>query len=219
MRSKIQNLKPLVLSISLIALILISAYARMRNQSIWKEPIANLDIIVVLVYLIWIILESTISKKEKDKGDQTSDFGTLEFYAISQALTFLSALWLKSIWLSPNFAHYLGFVVFLSGICFRLWAIITLGHYYSHIVREVKDHRIIDSGPYKYIRHPAYAGMIIAHLGIVVYFFNLITLLIFFLLFLPAIILRIFVEEKTLFRIEGYFSYAENRKRLIPLIW
>jgi protein-S-isoprenylcysteine O-methyltransferase Ste14 len=86
-------------------------------------------------------------------------------------------------------------------------------------VREVKDHRIIDSGPYKYIRHPAYAGMIIAHLGIVLYFFNPITPLIFFLAFLPSIVLRISVEEKTLFRIEGYFIYAENRKRLIPLIW
>ena len=76
----------------------------------------------------------------------------------------------------------------------------------------------IDFGPYKYIRHPAYEGMIIAHFGIVLYFFNLVTLLIFFLAFIPAIILRIFVEEKTLFKIGGYSNYAENRKRLIPLI-
>jgi protein-S-isoprenylcysteine O-methyltransferase Ste14 len=40
-----------------------------------------------------------------------------------------------------------------------------LGHYYSHIVREVYDHKIIDSGPYKYIRHPAYAGTHIATIG------------------------------------------------------
>jgi protein-S-isoprenylcysteine O-methyltransferase Ste14 len=92
----------------------------------------------------------------------------------------------------------------------------TLGHYYSHMVREVDNHKIIDSGPYKYIRHPAYAGMIIAHFGIVLFFLNPATLLIFFLMFIPAIILRIFIEEKTLFRIEGYFNYAENRKRLIP---
>ena len=219
MRSKIQNLKPLILSISLILLICIVAYARIQNQNIWEDSIANFDIIIVLIYLLWIVFESPISIKERDKGEKTSDLGTLEFYAISQALTFLSALWFNSIWPSPCFTHFLGFIIFVFGICFRLWAIKTLGHYYSHIVREVDDHKIIDSGPYKYIRHPAYAGMIIAHFGIVLYFFNMMTVLIFFLAFLPAIILRIFVEEKTLLKIEGYSDYIQNRKRLIPLIW
>ena len=219
MRSKIQNLKPLILSISLISLIIIVAYARIQNQNIWEDSIANVDIIIVLIYVFWIVFESKVTIKERDKGEKTSDFGTLEFYAISQALTFLSALWFDSMWPSPGFAHFLGLIVFVFGICFRLWAIITLGQYYSHIVREVEDHKIIDSGPYKYIRHPAYAGMIVAHFGIVLYFFNLVTLSIFFLAFIPAIILRIIVEEKTLFNIGGYSDYTENRNRLIPLIW
>ena len=219
MRSKIQNVKPLILSISLISLICIFAYARIQKQSIWEDSIANFDIAVVFIYLLWIVFESRISIKEKDKGNKTSDRGTLEFYAISQALTFLSALWFNTIWTSPGFGHFLGFIIFLLGICFRLWATITLGHYYSHIVRKIDDHKIIDSGPYKYIRHPAYVGMIVAHFGIVLFFLNLITLLIFFVAFIPAIILRIFVEERTLFRIEGYSDYAQNRKRLIPLIW
>ncbi|MCP4218900.1 MAG: isoprenylcysteine carboxylmethyltransferase family protein, partial [bacterium] len=165
------------------------------------------------------IFESRVSKKETAKGDKISDFGTLEFYAVSQGLTFLSALWFQTLWPVPGFVHSIGAVVFVLGICLRLWAVTTLGAYYSHIVREVKDHKIIDSGPYKYIRHPAYTGMMVAHFGILLFFFNLVTLLIFFLAFLPAIFLRIFVEEKTLFGIEGYADYAENRKRLIPLIW
>ena len=96
MKSKIQNLKPLILSISLILLICIVAYARVQNQNIWEDSIANVDIIIVLIYLFWILFESRISIKERDKGEKTSDFGTLEFYAISQALTFLSALWFDS---------------------------------------------------------------------------------------------------------------------------
>lgn len=219
MRSKIQNLKPLILSISLITLICVFAYIRIHNQNIWEDSIANFDIIIVLIYLLWIIFESRTSIKEKCKGNKTYDYGTLEFYAISQALTFLSALRLKAIWLSPNIAHLLGFIIFGFGICFRLWAVITLGNYYSHTVRKVDDHQIIDFGPYKYIRHPAYAGMIVAHSGIVLFFLNRVTLLIFFFAFIPAIILRIFIEEKTLFKIEGYSNYAENRKRLIPFIW
>ena len=219
MKSKIQNFKPLILSISLISLIFLLSYIRINNQSIWKDSIINFDMIIILVYLLWIIFESRISIKEKDKGNKTSDHGTLEFYAISQACTFLSALWVKTVWLSPNFIHFLGVLIFLSGIFIRYWAITTLGNYYSHIVRKVHDHIIIETGPYKLIRHPAYLGMIIGHLGIVLYFFNLITLLIFIFAFIPAVILRIFVEEKTLFKIGGYSNYAENRKRLIPLIW
>ena len=174
---------------------------------------------MIFIYLIWIFLESKVSKDEIHKGNQIHDFGTLEFYAVSQALTFLSALGLTSYWQAPHWVHLFGFAVFLFGIGIRGWAIKTLGRYYSHMVREVDDHKIVDSGPYKYIRHPAYAGMIVAHVGIILYFFNLITLLIFVFAFIPAIILRIFIEEKTLFKIEGYADFAETRKRLIPAIW
>jgi hypothetical protein len=44
MKSKIQNLKPLIFSISLMVLICIVAYARMQNQNIWQDSIANFDI-------------------------------------------------------------------------------------------------------------------------------------------------------------------------------
>jgi protein-S-isoprenylcysteine O-methyltransferase Ste14 len=110
-------------------------------------------------------------------------------------------------------------MLFLSGICYRLWAIKTLGRYYSHIVRKVHEHRIIASGPYRFIRHPAYAGMIVANLGIVLYFFNWVTLSVFFFTLLPSIVLRIFIEEKTLFEIRGYSDFARHRKRLFPAIW
>ena len=87
------------------------------------------------------------------------------------------------------------------------------------MVREVEAHEIVDSGPYRHIRHPAYAGMILANLGVVIFFFNLVTLILFLLVLIPAIILRIIIEEKTLFRIGGYEKFAQNRQRLIPSIW
>lgn len=153
------------------------------------------------------------------KGNKTSDYGTCELYAIGQASVFLSALLFTSVWSAPNFFHLLGFMLFLAGIAFRLWAIKTLGEYYSHIVRKIDGHKIVESGPYRHIRHPAYAGMILANLGIVIFFFNSITLFLFSLLLIPAIILRIIIEEKTLFKIDKYGAYAQDRYRLIPGIW
>lgn len=214
-----RNITPIILSICLIALICVLSFIRFRHDGIWANSFINVDMVFVSIYLIWIIAEFKISKREIHQGKKTSDYGTCELYALGQALTFLSALWMTSVWKEPGIFHGLGLIVFISGICLRLWAIRTLGRYYSHIVRTVEKHQIVDSGPYRFIRHPAYSGMITANLGIVIFFLNQITLIIFFVLLLPAIMLRIFIEEKTLFTIEGYSDYAHNRKRLFPMIW
>ncbi len=203
----------------LLGLICLLTLYRVTHQNIWINYIANFDIVFASVYLAWIVIEAKVSKEELNKGDKTSDYGTCELYAIGQAAVFLSALWFTSAWQSPNLFHFIGFTTFVVGITYRLWAIKTLGKYYSHMVREVEAHKIVDSGPYRHIRHPAYAGMILANLGVVIFFFNLVTLILFLLVLIPAIILRIIIEEKTLFRIGGYEKFAQNRQRLIPSIW
>jgi protein-S-isoprenylcysteine O-methyltransferase Ste14 len=215
----IRNATPLILSILLIALICLLLLYRINHQNIWIDSIANFDVIFAAAYLAWILLESRVSKDELNKGDKTSDYGTCELYAFGQGAVFLSALWFASAWNSPNIFHLIGFMLFLAGIAYRLWAINTLGKYYSHIVRELAGHQIVETGPYRHIRHPAYAGMILANLGIVIFFLNSITLILFCLILIPAIILRIIIEEKTLFTINNYGDYAKNRSRLIPGIW
>jgi protein-S-isoprenylcysteine O-methyltransferase Ste14 len=214
-----RNATPLILAILLIALICLLSVYRITHQTIWINSIFNFDVVFASVYLVWILIESKISKEELHKGNRTSDYGTCELYAMGQAAVVLSALWFTSDWVSPNIFHLIGFTVFLVGITYRLWAIKTLGKYYSHIVREVDAHKIIDSGPYRHIRHPAYAGMILANLGIVIFFFNWITLILFSSILILAIILRISIEEKMLFSIGQYVDYAKNRSRLIPGIW
>jgi protein-S-isoprenylcysteine O-methyltransferase Ste14 len=214
-----RNITPIIMSLTLMTLICIVSFMRLGNKNIWGEFIFNFDVLFVCIYLLWMILESKVSKNEIKKGNKTHDFGTCEIYAVGQALTILSALWFNSIWDKPNFLHLIGFSLFLTGLFYRLWAVKTLGKYYSHIVREVDEQIIIKNGPYQQIRHPAYAGMIIANIGIVIYFFNLLTFSVFFLILFPAIILRIYIEEKTLFKIDGYAEFAKTRKRILPLIW
>ena len=168
---------------------------------------------------MWIFLELKVSIAELDREEKTYDFGTFEIYAVGQGLTFLSALWFDSFWIGPQMVHFFGIFTFIAGVCFRRWAVRSLGEYYSHIVRTFDEHKIVTSGPYRLTRHPAYTGMIVANIGVVLYFFNWFTLSIFLLFLLPAIVFRIIVEEKTLFEIEGYADFAQRRKRLFPLIW
>ena len=83
----------------------------------------------------------------------------------------------------------------------------------------MSQHQIVVPGPNRFTRHPAYAGMVIANAGISIYFFDWVTLCVFLLILLPAILLQIVVEEKTLFGIEGYSEFAKKRKRLFPAVW
>ncbi|HFZ2531222.1 TPA: isoprenylcysteine carboxylmethyltransferase family protein [Pseudomonas aeruginosa] len=133
----------------------------------------------------------------------------------------LTAIYAGSIWRNEwSNLLILPIAFFALGILLRLFAIKALGNFYSHQVRVIDNHQVVQNGPYHWVRHPAYSGMLLAELGFVLYFANPFALMAFFLLLLPSIIFRIRVEELTLYAtVKGYDSYAQTHKRLIPKVW
>lgn len=218
---KNKDFTPLIMWFFLVTGIIVLAFIRSsRIMGVWNEYPVNLDAVFIGFYILWMLIELRVSGRDVNtEGKKTSDFATCQLYGFGQALTVLTALWFPSVWRAPNAAHLAGVSIFLAGGCYRLWAIRTLGRFYSHRVRTVAQQQIVASGPYRFTRHPAYAGMIIANAGISIYFFNRVTLCVFLFILVPAILLRIVVEEKTLFGIEGYSEFAKKRKRLFPAIW
>jgi isoprenylcysteine carboxyl methyltransferase (ICMT) family protein YpbQ len=175
-------------------------------------------LIMISIYILWILFELLISKKDFNDSNHKTDLHTREIYALSQGLTVLSALYFYKE-LNVTNGQIIGFTIFVSGMLLRICSIYTLGHYYSHNIRIVRKHMIINRGPYSIIRHPAYSGMILIHAGITILMFNYVTISVIFLLLIPSILLRIRMEEKVLFKIQNYAKYACNKKRLIPFIW
>jgi protein-S-isoprenylcysteine O-methyltransferase Ste14 len=218
---KRKDLTPALMSVLLLLGIVALALVRhWRIPNLWVKYPVNLDTVFACLYVLWILLETPIAKRDlSTEGKRTSDFATCQIYAFGQAFTFLSALWFPSVWRAPNAAHFVGLSIFLLGVCYRLWAIWTLGQFYSHRVRTLSQHRILSSGSYRFTRHPAYAGMIILNAGVTIYFLNWVTWCIFLFALVPAIVLRIVIEERVLFGIEGYSDFAKKRKRLFPLVW
>jgi hypothetical protein len=96
-----RNLIPLILSGSLIGLICLFMLIRMSHPGICYGYWVNFDVVFVLVYLLWIMVEAKVSKEEVNKG-QTSDYGTCKLYVLGQAVVILSALWQTSAYDSPN---------------------------------------------------------------------------------------------------------------------
>ena len=216
-----KDLTPAIMSfLLLLAIVALAIVRQSRIPNLRVEYPVSLDTVFVGLYALWILVETPVAKRDlSTEGKTTSDFATCQIYAFAQAVTFLSALWFPSVWRAPNAAHFVGFSIFLLGVCYRLWAIRTLGEFYSHRVRILSQHRIVSSGPYRFTRHPAYAGMIILSAGVTIYFLNWVTLCIFVFALVPAIVLRIGIEERVLFGIEGYPEFAKRRKRLFPLVW
>jgi protein-S-isoprenylcysteine O-methyltransferase Ste14 len=216
-----KDFTPLIMWFCLLTGIIVLAFVRPgRMIGVWNEYPFDIDTVFIGLYILWMLIELRVSGKDVNiEGKRTLDFATCQIYGFGQALTFLTALWFSPIWRLPNVAYFAGISIFLFGVCYRLWAIRTLGQFYSHRVRTVAQHPIVVSGPYRFTRHPAYAGMIIANAGISIYFFNWVTLCIFLFILVPAILLRISMEERMLSGIEGYAEFAKNRKRLFPAVW
>jgi protein-S-isoprenylcysteine O-methyltransferase Ste14 len=207
---------PLLLSFALIASICGSAAYRISVlPPAWALPLSA----VIAAYLAWILLEGRVAAGEVSRNATRIDRGTCELYAFGRAATVLSAIWAGPVADAPGALYAAGLAVFVSGVVFRLVAIRVLGRFYSHRVRLSESHSVVSHGPYRIVRHPAYTGMIAAHAGVTMCFFNWLSVALLLLVLVPAVVLRIHVEERALFALRGYPEYAAGRRRLIPLVW
>jgi len=59
----------------------------------------------------------------------------------------------------------IGAAITLGGLLFTVWARVRLGSNWSGTVTIKEDHELITSGPYRFVRHPIYTGLLLAFLG------------------------------------------------------
>jgi protein-S-isoprenylcysteine O-methyltransferase Ste14 len=93
---------------------------------------------------------------------------------------------------------WLGCACLIFGIGIRLAAVATLRAQFTTAVTIVAQQRIVDSGPYHYVRHPAYLGLLLSLLGLGLCSGNWISLVVAVGLPLTAVVYRIHVEERAL---------------------
>ena len=141
-----------------------------------------------------------------------------------------ASLWLgiQMIWLFPGATvpypagfYFLGFILFLAGLALRWYSIGYLGRYFTVNVSISAEHKLVDSGPYRYIRHPTYTGALLAFVGLGFCFGNWLTILFLTVPIIGAFLWRIRIEERALIEAlgENYRAYMRRTKRLIPGVY
>jgi protein-S-isoprenylcysteine O-methyltransferase len=114
-----------------------------------------------------------------------------------------------------------GLCVYGLGLTFRAWAVHELGRFFKFTVVVQSDHHVVDTGPYRLIRHPSYTGLLMAELGLGIALGTWLSIPASVVPPLIAFGIRIRQEERVLARELGdpYRSYMTRTKRLIPGIW
>jgi protein-S-isoprenylcysteine O-methyltransferase Ste14 len=183
-------------------------------------------VVIIAIECYYIISEIRLTARTTRGMDNTLDKGTRRFVwrlsAIGYNLAWLPVIFdfgrLVSLggWLT-----WVGVAIMISGILFRQYAIFTLGKFFTTTIQIKKDHELIQTGPYRYIRHPSYLGLLIMALGLGIAMSNWISLILCVVLPAIALIRRIQFEEKELEQHFGrkYQDYIKNTRRVIPFIY
>ncbi len=174
----------------------------------------------------YLISEIIMTRRTRPGTDNAFDRGTNRLVWILVLSAFILA-WLPVILdygrllLPGDWLTWTGVAIMLAGIVFRQYAISVLGKFFTATVQIQKDHELIKAGPYRYIRHPSYLGILIIAAGLGIALANWISLLLCIVLPVTGIMQRIKVEEKELELHFGkqYQDYRKSTWRVVPYIY
>jgi protein-S-isoprenylcysteine O-methyltransferase Ste14 len=191
-------------------------------------PSSAATLVFSIVFLLWplteiigggiipLIRRGGARTRRRDRGSVVLIYGSI---VVSLAVAFSLAA--AGIAMLPSWAFYPGIILMVVGIALRQWAIAVLGRFFSAAVRVQQDQMVVDTGPYRYVRHPSYTGALMIFVGLGLALQSWGAVLVLALIFAVAYGYRIHVEERALISQlgEAYLTYSRGTKRLIPYVY
>jgi protein-S-isoprenylcysteine O-methyltransferase Ste14 len=176
----------------------------------------------------WAAIEIVIALKTRVKF---TAIGHLEYRSerliwLVVAVALCSALWVKQMHLAvlPIAIYYrqlIAIVLFMLGLALRCFAVFSLGKFFSTSVMTREKHILIDKGPYRFIRHPAYTGLFISFFAAGFAMGDALALVTLISPIAYVLNQRIRIEEQWLTDHFGeiYNDYSLRTKKLLPWIY
>jgi protein-S-isoprenylcysteine O-methyltransferase Ste14 len=184
-------------------------------------------IIIIAVSYLYGLFEVFMNLRQRGKHRPTStrDRGSLwllyGLITLGYALSFsIGATKIGRIY-PWNAFFALGMVLITLGLTVRVTSILTLKQFFTYSVAKVESQKIVDTGLYKFIRHPGYLGQLVIFFGISTSLSNWLSVLLMMMTVTIGYIYRIQVEERFMLEEMGekYLEYQARTKRIIPLIF
>jgi protein-S-isoprenylcysteine O-methyltransferase len=188
----------------------------------------NIKLILVIAFsILYGLFEIIMSRRQHGKRNisDSGDKGSIWLLAFSISIGY----WLSFMVASTKFGRIyywntlfiIGSVLALIGLIIRVTSILTLKKQFTYTVTKIDNHELIETGVYKFIRHPGYLGQLIIFLGIATALSNWLSVLLMIIPVLMGFLNRINIEEKFMVSRMGqvYAEYKKRTKRLIPGIF
>ena len=171
-----------------------------------------------ILFVIIILIELRILLRSKEQKDDKKSL-LLILIGIFIPLIVMVILSFTNLGKINPLISYTGLLLLILGFLLRQHSIITLGKYFTPVITKIKNQKIIQEGPYKYLRHPSYTGLFLELFGAAISFSNWISILFVIVLLFPSLLYRINLEEAFLSKnFKDYKNYQKKTWKLIPFI-
>ncbi len=196
---------------------------------IYTQPAAAA--VFLAACLVWLLPEwigafrqmAKVSRKAVQVQDRGSLILLVGLQWVGLALNFALAGWLPAAAIPwPQTALFaLGVICLLLGVALRWYAVWTLGRYFTRDVAVSADQQVVQRGPYRFVRHPAYSGTFLTMLGVGLAMANWASLIALLACVFLGHFYRVSVEEKALMHAIGqpYIEYMRRTRRFIPRVF
>lgn len=214
-----------IMGVATVALALFLPAATVNWPQAWAAVILTLAWVIATAWVILRVHPALLAERlGPRKGAQRWDMFILSAMGLMQLLRYiLAGLDHRLGWTAafPLPLQIAGLLLALLGSALAVWATGS-NAFFSQVVRlqEERGQRVVDSGPYAWVRHPAYAGLLLVDLGLPL-LLNSLPALGIGLLEAALLTVRTRLEDDLLQAdLDGYTDYARRvRARLLPGIW
>ncbi len=189
------------------------------------RPLALEDLAAAIAFWVsfglWFSIEIAVSAKTRSKRDWSLSLVIAAMLASIAAGAVIAGRHVALIGGPAWWPVAAGLALMWIGLAFRQWSIAALGSFFTMDVQIHEDHRVIDRGPYRWLRHPSYSGGLAIVIGFGLAEGSWLSLAVTCAIPLAAYLLRIRVEERALLEELGeeYAAYARRTARLVPRLY
>lgn len=191
------------------------------------------NVLITVTMAAWVVMEASLFVRDRvqRRGGTALDQGTRGYIVVTITVAIVLASLLSrpvgglSAFELPGggtvLVSWIGVGIIWLGLLVRVWAIAVLGRSFRTTVEVDEGQTVVEAGPYRWLRHPSYSGLLLIGTGYGVAAGTWPSLAVAILLPLGVLLRRIGVEEEVLASRIGkpYQEYRRRTKRLVPGVW